>query len=139
MQFFETLTDKINAAIAWLRDKLTPAGRVMTKVFDALMVAWNFLVRLRKIFLAVPVALVAVYLAKLNMDRLPEQVGLNLQIDGTFELMVSREWACGIPMLITLVCIVLMCCSKRVLTPWVVSVISLILPIFLWLTNIFPA
>ncbi len=141
--FFETVTDKINAAIAWLRKTLAPAGQVMTRIFDGLMVVWKFLVRLRKIFLAVPVALAALYLARLNMERLPEQVGWDLQIDesfnGYFELMISREWACGIPMLITLVCIVLMCCSKRVLTPWVVSVISLMLPIFLWLTNVFPA
>ncbi len=139
MKYFELITDKINAAIAWLREFLAPVNKVLASIFNVLMAIWAYLVKLRKIFLSVPVALAALWLAKVNMDRLPESVGLNLQIDGTFEWMISREWACGIPMLATLVCIVLMCCSKRVLTPWVVSIITLTLPYFIWLTNIFPA
>ncbi len=139
MHFFEIITDKVNAAIAWLKKTFAPVGRVFSKIFAGIMTAWSFVVKLRKIFLSVPVALAAVWLAAKNMDRLPDQVGLNLQADGSFEYILSREWACGIPMLLTLICIVLMCCSKRVLTPWVVSVITLIVPIFIWVTNIFPA
>ncbi len=139
MQFIETVTEKINAAFDWLRTTYAPIGRVLKKIFDVLMMIWTYVVKLRKIFLAVPVALAALYLAKVNMDRLPDMVGLNLQNDGTFAWMISREWACGIPVVVTLICIVLMCCSKRVLTPWVVSVITLLLPVFIWLTNVFPA
>ncbi len=138
MKFLETVTDKVNMAIAWLRKIFAPVGRVCGKIFNGIMVVWKYIVKLRKIFLAVPVALAALWLAKVNMDRLPEQVGLNLQTDGSFELMISREWACGILLLITLICIVLMCCSKRVLTPWMVSIITLILPMLIWITNIFP-
>ncbi len=139
MNFIETVTERINAAFAWLRAVLAPVGKVLAEIFRALMTFWGYIVKLRKIILSVPVILAAVWLAGVNMDRLPETVGLNLQSDGSFEFMLSREWACGIPMVITLICIVLMCCSKRVLTPWVVSVISLILPVFIWITNVFPA
>lgn len=139
MKFLETVTDKINIAVAWLRKIFSPVGEVLSQTVNVLMIIWGFLVKLRKIFLAVPVALVALWLSKVNMERLPETVGLNLQSDGTFALMMSREWACTLPVLITLVCLVLMLISKRVLTPWVVSVITLILPIFIWVINIFPA
>lgn len=139
MKFIETVTEKINAAFAWLRAFFAPVGRVFAGTFNVLMAIWSYIVKLRKIFLSVPVALAALWLAKINLERLPAQVGLDLQTDGSFALMISREWACWIPFLITLFCIVLMCCSKRVLTPWVVSVVTLILPVFVWFTNIFPA
>lgn len=139
MKFIETVTEKINAAFAWLRAFFAPVGRVLAGTFNVLMAIWSYIVKLRKIFLSVPVALAALWLAKTNLERLPAQVGLDLQTDGSFALMISREWACWIPFLITLFCIVLMCCSKRVLTPWVVSVVTLILPVFVWFTNIFPA
>lgn len=139
MKFIETVTEKLNAAFAWLRAVFGPVGRVLSGTVNVLMIIWGFLVKLRKIFLAVPVALVALWLAQENMERLPETVGLNLQTDGTFALMMSRQWACILPILITLSCLVLMFISKRVLTPWVVSVITLILPIFIWVTNVFPA
>lgn len=139
MKFFETVTEKLNAAFAWLRNFFSPVGRVLSGTVNVLMIIWGFLVKLRKVFLAVPVALAALWLAQENMQRLPETVGLNLQTDGTFALMLSRQGACIIPILITLTCLVLMFISRRVLTPWVVSVVSLIIPVFIWVTNVFPA
>lgn len=139
MKFLETATEKINAVIDWFRRVFAPVGLFLRRFGSAFATVWSFLLKLKKIFLAVPVALAALWLAQRNMELLPQSVGVDLQTDGTFSLLVSREWACGIPVVITLACIVLMCCSRRVLTPWVVSVVSLILPIVLWITNVFPA
>lgn len=139
MNFMEVIADKWNAMCAKVGPVLMAIGRFFGKVSDVLMWIWGFLVKLRKIFLSVPVALVAFKLAQQNMDRLPQTVGLDLQVDGTFALQLTREWACAGPLLLTLVCLVLMLCSKRVLTPWVVSVFTLVIPIFIWVINIFPS
>ena len=42
------------------------------------------------------------------------------------------------PVAITALCLLLMFCSKRILTPWVVSAVSLLLPVFIWVINVFP-
>ena len=43
------------------------------------------------------------------------------------------------PLILTCFCLLLMFCSKKILYPWLISVFSLMLPIVLWLTNVFPA
>ena len=74
-----------------------------------------------------------------NMEKLPETVGLNLQLDGAFNVMITRELAVLGPVAITALCLLLMFCSKRILTPWFVSIFSLVLPVFVLVLNIFPA
>ena len=44
-----------------------------------------------------------------------------------------------IPLVITAVCLLLMFVSRRILTPWLVSMFSLALPVIILLLNIFPA
>lgn len=118
---------------------LLAVSRFFNKVWHILTVIWAYISKLYKLVLAAPVVYGAVVLAMKNMQRLPEQVGLNLQIDGTFALQMSRELAVLCPMAITALCLLLMFCSKRVLTPWVVSLMSLLLPVVIWIINVFPA
>jgi len=73
------------------------------------------------------------------MQRLPDFVGIDLQPDGTYAMQIGRLPAVLLPLLVTLVCLFLMFISKRTLTPWVVSVISLLLPVIILIINIFPA
>ena len=37
----------------------------------------------------------------------------------------------------TVICLLLMACSKKILYPWLISVLSLALPILLWIINMF--
>lgn len=137
------ILDQIAEKWAWMCEKTGPAvrgvGRFFKKFADYIALFITYIVKFRKLFLAIPVAWASVMLAIRNLTKLPETVGLDLQLDGSFGFEVSRELAVFGPVVLTLVCLVLMFCSKRVMTPWVVSLITLILPIFIWIINIFPA
>ena len=139
MQFMDSFAQKWNA----LRTKLSPVmqkiGRFFRKVLDILALIWRYIVRFKRIIIAIPVAVGAVYLALWNMDRLPSKVGFGIQLDGTFDYMVAREIAVLGPIAVTALCLLLMFCSKRTLTPWLVSVFSLVLPILVWVINAFPS
>jgi len=139
MKILEQIAQVWNTAWSKIAPVFAVIGKVFTTIGDVLLWIWELIVRLRKIVLAVPVALLALKLASDNMVRLPEMVGLNLQIDGTFSLEITREFAVLGPLAITAICLLLMFCSKRVLTPWVVSLVSLLLPLFLWVINAFPS
>lgn len=106
---------------------------------SACKVVGRLLYRLRKVFLAVPVGWGAVYLAFYNLEHLPKVVGLDLQINGSFDIQVVRELAVLGPVALTAVCLLLMFVSRRTLTPWLVSVFTLLLPVLILFTNIFPA
>ena len=88
--------------------------------------------------MSVPFGVVAVILALRNMISLPVLVGLDLQSTGEFSIQLVREVAVLGPMAITAICLLLMFCSKRTLTPWLVSVFSLALPLLILFTNTFP-
>ena len=114
-------------------------GDVFGRVFDVLLRGWNYMLRFRKIFLAAPVGALAVILALRNMIQLPVIVGLDLQANGEFSIQIIREMAVLGPMAITALCLLFLFASKRTLTPWLVSVFSLTLPILILVTNTFPA
>ena len=138
MHFFETLMSKWNT----LCIKVKPMGDTLKYIFvevgKALAVVWRHLVKLRKVFLAVPVGWAAVILAIQNLQKLPETVGLTLEQDGGFSVEIVRELAVLGPVAVTAFCLLLMFCSRRTLTPWFVSLVSLILPYFILLINTFP-
>ena len=99
----------------------------------------SWIYKLRKLIMAAPVVYLAIRIAIANSDRLPEAVGMNLQSSGEFAMMVTRNYAVFGPLLVTGFCLLLMFCSKRTLTPWLVSVFSLLLPLLILVTNTFPA
>lgn len=139
MRFLDTIAQKWNG----LWDKARPAvyktGAFCKKAGDGLTRVWRYVVKLRKVFMAVPVGVGAVYLAMNNMSQLPETVGIDLQSDGTFSMLIAREMAVLGPIAITALCLLLMFCSKRTLTPWLVSVFSLAIPLLILITNVFPS
>ena len=138
MHFLEVLMDKWNAFCQKAEPIVESIRNVFHEVGKALAVVWKHLVKLRKVFLAVPVGWVSLILAFQNLEKLPENVGLTLQQDGGFSLEIARELAVLGPVAITALCLLLMFCSKRTLTPWFVSLVSLLLPLFLLLINTFP-
>lgn len=93
--------------------------------------------RLRKLFLSVPVIAAAAALAVRNLRYLPEQVGISFTESGEYALIVSRNAAVFVPCAVTAGCLLLMCLSRKVLYPWIISVLTLILPLLIWLTNAF--
>jgi len=108
-------------------------GRVLKLIAQWL---WN----LRGILLSIPVAFAALHLAKENNEKLPELVGLNLLETGEYAYVIQRDMAVFGPLVITAVCLLMVIISRKTLYPWLISVFSLILPIFLALTNgFFPA
>ena len=103
----------------------------------SLICIWIF--RLRRIFMAIPVVVLAIRIAVANMERLPEYVGLNLQSSGEFAMMVNRNYAVYGPLCVTGFCLLLMFCSRKTLFPWIISIFSLVLPYLIYLTNIYMA
>lgn len=118
---------------------MVPVSKFMCELWDSFKVVGRFLYKLRKVFLAVPVAWTAVYLALYNLEHLPTVVGLDLQNSGDFGIQVVKELAILGPIALTAFCLLLMFISRRTLTPWLVSIFSLMLPVIILFTNIFPS
>lgn len=112
---------------------------VLLKIWDALVIIAPWIYQLRKVLLAIPVIGAAIYLARVNWNALPDEVGFSLMANGQYAQMVSREVAVYGPMAVTAVCLVLMVCSRRALYPWLISLFTLALPVLILITNIFPS
>lgn len=115
------------------------------QIWDVLKVIYKIIVgvakwafNLRGILMAVPVALVALRLAAWNMVKLPEEVGINLLASGEYQYMISRGLAVMGPLVVTAVCLLMMLLSRRTIYPWLISIFSLVLPLLIWVTNVFP-
>ena len=117
-----------------MRDKLRPGMQAAGRVFSSVG-TWIF--RLRKVLLSIPVLVAAIYLAVQNMKLLPEQVGINLLSTGEFAQTISRSVAVIGPLGLTALCLMLMVISRRTIYPWLISVFTLVLPIFIRLTNVY--
>ena len=98
----------------------------------------RFCYHFRKVIMAVPVALTALRLAAYNTQHLPEQVGIDLQASGEFAKMISRSTAVTWPLALTAACLGLMFLSRKTVYPWLISIFSLVLPLLLLLTNLYP-
>ena len=111
---------------------------VVGKINSVIDIIALWLFRLRKIVLAAPVVYYALKLASYNMQHLPEQVGINLQVSGEFSQTISRQLAVIGPLGLTLACLLLMFCSRKAIYAWAVSVFTLALPLLLFFSNAYP-
>lgn len=138
MNFIDTFMEKWGRFVT----KVTPVVKKtcywIGLIFTKLEAAFHYVMKFRKVFLALPVGIAAVFLALRNMIKLPVLVGLDLQATGEFSIQLVREVAVLGPMAVTAICLLLMFCSKRTLTPWLVSVFSLVLPVLILFLNTFP-
>lgn len=114
------------------------AGTVCRKTGDVLGVIWKYIYRYRKLFMAAPVVVAALYLARYSAGVLPETVGIFIQSNGLYAWTISRTLAVWAPVGITGLCLVLMFCSRRALYPWIISLFSLVLPFFMMISIFFP-
>lgn len=116
-------------------ENLQPKNKVL-EVFRILFLA---VYRLRAVFLSIPVIFAALRLAAYNSEHLPLLVGLDLQSNGEFARVISRQSAVTWPLVITAACLALMIFSRKTLYPWLISIFSLVIPILLLFTNMYPA
>ena len=112
---------------------------VLKKAWYVLTLTGKWVCLLRSLLCAIPVLVCAIALAIRNVRMLPEMVGINLLASGDYQWMVSRNMAVIVPLGITVVCLGLMFCSKKILYPWLISIFSLVLPLIVWVINVFPA
>jgi len=99
---------------------------------------WKWAYRLRSVVLSIPVAVAAVIIAIHNQALLPATVGFHVQASGAYAFTVAKIVAVLGPVAVTAVCLLMTFCSRKVLYPWLISVFSLVLPIFIYFTNTFP-
>lgn len=99
----------------------------------------SVLFRLRKLVMAAPVVYAALKLAFYNREHLPEQVGINIQSSGEFAQMITRDMAVMGPLGLTAACLLLMFCSRKAMYPWAISIFTLVLPLLILFTNLYPA
>lgn len=102
---------------------------------DVMRAIGRWIYKLRGVLLAIPVMVAAGILAVKNMELLPEEVGINLLATGDFQMTIGRNIAVLIPLVVTLFCLLMMFCSRKMLYPWLISIFTLILPLLLLVTN----
>ena len=133
------MANQKKSAMQHVENGLEKFGESICAVFSGMAKGLRYAAGFKKVWLAVPVAIAAVYLAIYTGAKLPRYVGINLLENGDYAFLVTREIAIMGPLAVTAVCLLLMFCSKRVLYPWLVSVFSLVLPLLILLINILHA
>lgn len=95
--------------------------------------------RLRGVIISIPVVVAALKLARVNYELLPDAVGIDLQTTGAFSHTVAKEVAVYGPLAVTALCLLMVLMSRKTAYPWLVSVMSLLIPLIILMTNVFPA
>ena len=134
-----TFTEKWKGFCDSLKAAANTTGSVYTKIKSVSGVLGMVGYRLRKVVLAIPVVYYALKIAAYNGEHLPEDVGLMLLANGEFAYTVSRYLAVMGPLVLTGGCLVMMLFSRKALYPWAISIFTLILPLLLLVSNIYPA
>ena len=109
------------------------------EIWSVLKTIWHWIWMFRGAIISLPVLCIAIGQAFKNASRLPETVGLNIQATGEYAMTVGRPAAVVLPLLVTIACILLTCFTKRPLFPWLISIFTLVIPVLIWIINIYPA
>lgn len=113
-------------------------GPAMRKIAQVVGTVWEWIFKLRKLILAIPVVVAMIMLAVRNFRLLPNEIPVILPTDGLAEQMIPKDVAVYGPIAVTMLCLLLMMCSRKTLYPWVISIFSLILPIMFMLSGMLP-
>lgn len=125
--------------LQWIEFGLEKFGEGICNIGLLFKNNWRLGFELRKVVLAIPVVMAMLAIANECRQRLPDMVGINIMSSGDFEQLISLETALGYTTGITVACLVLMFFSRKTIYPWLISILSLVLPILLIITNTFPA
>jgi len=150
MKWMDNLIDKWNGF--W--DRFTPFFDGVGKVFRAIRRTFRnfgkYLFWFRSVVVGAPMLAAAIIIAAMNLQRLPETVSytkITLDPEATNALFglfvmsqdaVSRNLAAMIPVALTALCVVLMIFTKRMLFPFFVGLLTLLLPQAIYYLTIFP-
>ena len=128
---------------AWSRfaenEKVQKVCAFLKNACTVLRMTAKWAYQLRSVLLAIPVGVCAGALAIRNLRLLPTAVGVNMLSSGEYQWMISRGVAVMAPLAVTALCLLMMFLSKKVLYPWLISLLSLALPLVIWVTNVFPS
>ena len=113
-------------------------GQAMQKTAKITGTIWDWIFKLRKLILAIPVVAAMIMLAVRNYRTLPDEIPVILLTDGLAERMIPKDIAVYGPIAVTMLCLLLMMCSRKTLYPWMISIFSLILPIMFMLSGVLP-
>ena len=118
--------------------KQNPDGKQNT--FDYIC-RWVY--KLRSVFMAIPVLTAAVILAIRNSRNLPEKIAVYFPSFSADKVIIKlteleRGSAVMIPLLLTIASLALMFCSRRTVYPWIISIFTLILPLFFLFVGMYP-
>ncbi len=138
MNIFVAIQDKWNAMAEKSKPAREKCGKKCKTVKKKLHKFFSTVYRFRGVILASIVVLFSIVLAIMSGSMLPDQVGIDLQSDGSFSMMVPKLVAILFPMLITLVSLLFVLVSKRTLYPFLISMFTLTIPMLILLTNVFP-
>ena len=112
------------------------------------LIIGSLIVRLRKIILAAPVIVASLHLAKECSKALTGPFRFHiLDIINSFkesdmiirQVEISREMAIVGPMAVTGTCLVLMFLSRRTIYPWLISIFTLVIPLYVLFAGFLPA
>ena len=150
MNWLDRIVEKWN----WLLSKVRPVWDVTKKVFSVIgnvfRVIWKILFGIRGILISAPVAAAAIYIASWAQEHLPEAVEItHVMIDkeaegaifGLFVMtteMLARDVVIVSSLALTALCLICTIFSKRTLYPWLISVLTLCLPIVMYYLNTYP-
>lgn len=137
-QFVEKLKSLIPEKKTKIRQEIPSQEEEQgSKAKRILSTVWKVVFAFRRLVLAVPVIIAALRLAAYNRENLPVLVGINLQSNGEFAQMISRDTAVSVPLMITLGCLSLLLFTRKTIYPWLISIFTLAIPVLLALTNIY--
>ena len=113
-------------------------GPAIRKTARVMGIVCDWVFKLRKLILAIPVLVGMIWLAVRNSRILPDEVPVIVLKDGIAEQMIPRNVAVFGPVAVTMLCLLLMMCSRKTLYPWLISIFSLILPLMFMLSGVLP-
>lgn len=139
MGFMNQISEKWSAAFHREKAEGEQNLTVIQKIEKVIGAIIKVLYHSRKIVLTVPVVYYALKLASYNMEHLPDTVGLFLQDNGAFAMQITRSMAVMGPLGLTAGCLVMMFLARKAMYPWAVSLFTLVLPVLLLVSNLYPA
>lgn len=149
MQWLDNLVDKWEEFRDTPRPGLEKAEEGARKTGKTLAKLWKYIYTLRGVIVSLPVLTAAIILAAKCGTDLPATVTVTLpgidthSAESLFGFLVyhteyvARGTAIMASMVLTIACLLLTICSKRILYPWVISVFTLTVPVFLLVTNVY--
>ena len=124
-------------------DQVAPVRNSKKKEMSTFGYFCQWIYKLRTVIMAIPVVVASVVLAVYSAAKLPDKLQLYFPSSANNEAMVKmvemgKFTAILVPLLITAFCLLMMFCSRRTIYPWLVSVFSLLLPLFFVFISTFP-